>query len=125
MTNSMTKTALLLMTLAACGGGDGDTTGDSDFDIPPGDDPGEGSATLLVKGRVDASELVNAATESTEFSSSFIIEITLNGEVIDDALVIVSSEGGSTPLAFNTSGTSGDFRGIQPGRHASPLRTGQ
>ena len=111
----MTKTAIFIVVFAACSGGSG--SGDNDFDIPTGDDTGDGSSTLRVDGSVTATELFNSAVDPGDFSSTFVVRVTLDGEAEENAVVTVSSDAGSIDLEF-TPGTS-DFRGTQPGYYGS------
>ena len=110
---NMTKTALILLAVAACGGSASD--GASDFDIPPGDDPGEGSLTLRVSGIVETTELASPALDPTDFNSSFTVSVTLDDEEVRDAIVTISSIGGTKELVFETSGTIGSYQGSQLG----------
>jgi hypothetical protein len=93
--------------VAACGG--------SDLDPGSGDDPGGGTSTLVVDGRVSAeARFVNARTPA-EFDTEFSVEVTLNGAIVTTGSVTITSSTGTVDLLFSTQDTEGRWRGSAPG----------
>lgn len=77
--------------LGACGG---------DLDPGAGDDPGEGTATLLVDGQAVASPRLPNASARGDFETSFSVRVILNGQAVSTGTVTVTSSSGTVPLAF-------------------------
>lgn len=92
------------LSLAACGGG-------SSLDPGSGNDPGDGTSTLLVRGNVNAEARLNNARTAAEFNTDFEVRITLAGQAVTTGTVTVTSSTGTYPLAFSEE----QWRGRAPG----------
>ncbi len=90
-------TTALAISLAACGGG-------SVLDPGAGNDPGGGTNTLFVEGRVSAGARATNARTAAEFDTEFSIRITLNNLPVTTGTVTITSNTGTFPLVFNPDG---------------------
>jgi|MudIll2142460700_1097286.scaffolds.fasta_scaffold96029_2 hypothetical protein len=91
-------TSALVVSLAACGGSG------SDLDPGAGDNPGGGTSTLFVEGRVGAEARVANARVAAEFDTEFSIRILLNQVPVTTGTVTLTSLSGEFPLVFNANG---------------------
>lgn len=82
----------VVFSLAACGG--------DPLDPGAGDDPGSGTSTLFVEGRVNAEPRVSNAQTETDFTTEFSIEIRLADVPVTTGTVTVESRFARTSLAF-------------------------
>lgn len=80
--------------LAACGG--------SDLDPGSGDDPGDGTATLVVDGTARAEPRLANARAATDFDTDFEVRVSLAGQVVDTGSVTVTSASGAFDLTFES-----------------------
>src|SRR5512139_2119644 len=94
MTNRF-LTSALVVSLAACGGSG------SDLDPGSGDNPGGGTNTLFVEGRVSAESRLSNARTNIEFDTEFSIRILLNNIPVTTGVVTVTSATGTFPLVYN------------------------
>jgi hypothetical protein len=98
-------TTCLVAATAACGGG-----------LDAGDDPGTGTATLLVHGDVRANPLITNASKSGDFTTEFEIDVTKGGAPVAIDSIVVTSDAGDVTLARE--GALGiRWRGAQSGYH--------
>jgi hypothetical protein len=80
------------------------------LDPGSGNDPGTGTATLVVTGGASArARLTNAQTPG-DFDTDFSVRITLNGQTITTGTVTMTSTSGKLPLVFNLVGTGNGSR---------------
>ena len=100
-------TSTLILSLAACGGG-------SDLDPGAGDNPGGGTSTLFVEGRVNAEARVSNARVAAELDTDFSIRVLLNQTPVTTGTVTLTSVSGTFPLVFNGDG-EGRWTGRQNG----------
>jgi hypothetical protein len=91
---SLTCALSLSACLAACGGAD------SDLDPGAGDDPGEGTSTLHVEGRVGAEPRFSNAQSAADFDTEFSVRITLNDLGVTTGEVTITSNSGTFPLTY-------------------------
>jgi len=91
-------TSAFVLSLAACGGSG------SDLDPGAGDNPGGGTRTLFVEGRVSAEARLANARVAAEFDTDFSIRILLNQVPVTTGTVTLTSASGQFPLAFNVDG---------------------
>jgi hypothetical protein len=78
--------------LAACGS--------DPLDPGAGDDPGGGTATLLVDGRASAEPRFSNAKVATDFDTDFSIRISLNNVPVTTGTVTIQSRYGEAPLTW-------------------------
>jgi len=95
----------MLWSLAACGG-DG---------LDPGSEPGTGTATLSVNGDVVATPLVPNASQPTDFTTSFEIDVSKAGASVTGATVTVTSDAGQVVLTQSDGPLGRRWRGAQNG----------
>jgi hypothetical protein len=82
------------------------------LDPGAGSDPGTGTSTLFVQGRVDAEPRFPNARLETDFTTDFEISISLNNNPVTTGTVTVSSRFGKTPLTWDSnSGNNGQWVG--------------
>lgn len=91
--------------LVACGGGG----------LDPGNDPGTGTATLLVHADFEAAPLVPNASKATDFNTSFSVDVTKGGQPVTIDSIVVTSDGGSVTLAPGDGPLGIRWRGAQSG----------
>lgn len=84
-------TPALVLSFAACSGG-------SALDPGAGDDPGEGTSTLMVDGRAHASPRLTNAQARGDFDTIFSVRVQQNLQDVTTALVQVTSSSGTTVL---------------------------
>jgi hypothetical protein len=83
---------VLILGAAACGG--------SNLDPGAGNDPGTGTATLVVVGSARAtSQAVNAKLD-TDFNTAFSVRVSLNSQTVTTGTVTVTSASGKVPLTY-------------------------
>jgi hypothetical protein len=108
MNHYLASTTLVLTSaLAACGGGP--------LDPGAGDDPGEGTSTLLVDGSAIASPRLANARASGDFDTSFSVRVSLAGRAIETGTVTVTSASGTVALAFRGDAGNGRWEGTATG----------
>ena len=85
---------LLISVLAAgaCGG--------SDLDPGAGNDPGEGTSTLLVDGNITAQPRLVNARDRGDFDTEISVRVSLNLVPVTVGTVMVTSTSGTIPLTF-------------------------
>ena len=104
----VSTTLVFSAALAACGGGD--------LDPGAGDDPGEGTSTLLVEGQATAEPRLPNARSNGDFDTSFSVRVVLNGAPVTTGTVSVTSETGTVQLAFRDDANNGGrWEGIGTG----------
>ncbi|HWU89233.1 MAG TPA: hypothetical protein VN253_18330 [Kofleriaceae bacterium] len=104
MNHYLVSTTFVLSTaLAACGGGP--------LDPGAGNDPGNGTSTLLIDGQAIATPQLSNARSAADFETSFSVRITLAGQTVSTGTVSVTSAGGTVPLTFN----NGRWEGVGAG----------
>jgi len=86
----------LVSSLAACGG--------SELDPGAGDDPGTGTATLVVTGSVTARNQLTNALTAADFATDFAVRVMLNGQQVTTGTVTITSASGTYPLTFQLPG---------------------
>lgn len=107
MNHYLASTTLVLASaLAACGG---------PLEPGAGDDPGEGTSTLLVDGSAVAAPRIVNARESRDFDTSFSVRVSLAGRAVETGTVTVTSASGTVALAFRGDATDGRWEGIATG----------
>lgn len=77
---------------------------DGDLDPGAGDDPGEGSTTLLVDADVVASPVVPNATNPGDFLTTFRVRLERNGLQVTAGLVSIESSQGVVMLTYSGEG---------------------
>lgn len=96
---------MLLLAVPACSDG-----------LPSGDDPGSGTATLLVNGDVIATPLIANAQRAADFNTAFTIDVTKGAAPAAIDSITVESDAGIVTLARD--GALGlRWRGAQSGYH--------
>ncbi len=95
-----------VLALTACGGGG------SDLDPGAGDDPGDGTSTLLVDGDVSAEPRFSNARTSGDFDTDFSVRITLGGVGVTTGTVTVTGNAGTFPLTFVGDNGKWEGRGL-------------
>ena len=76
------------------------------------DSLGEGNGRLQVSGTVEASNQFDNASSSNDFTTSFEVTVRRDGVRVDDAVVIIDSDGGPVELTLDG---DGDYTGTQVG----------
>lgn len=79
-----------------------------------GDDPGSGTRTLEVRGRVSAEPRFANAMLATEFETEIGVRVFLNGVQVTTGDVTVSSEHAVAPLAWSPDIDGGEWHGRLP-----------
>jgi hypothetical protein len=92
----MKQCFVLLVSIAAAG-----ACGGNDLDPGAGNNPGEGTSTLLVDGNVTARPRLVNARERGEFDTEISVRVSLNQLPVTVGTVEVTSASGTVPLAFN------------------------
>lgn len=103
-------TLIVTGSLAACGGGGA-------LDPGAGDDPGTGTATLVVTGNISAQAHLTNALTAADFDTSFSVRITLNTQTVMTGTVTMTSSSGTYPLTFHPDGNQnqqGRWTGMAP-----------
>jgi hypothetical protein len=103
----MTRPLFALM-LMACGS----SAAAGDFDTL-GDDPGDGTGTLLVEGSASAEPAIGNSTDPSNFTTRFEVRVARDGIDVSDGVVEVRSTFGAVALLFDT--VTKRWRGGQPG----------
>jgi hypothetical protein len=98
------------LVLAACGG--------SPLDPGAGNSLGTGTSTLLVDGNARAHAQISNAKSSTDFTTEFSVQVTLNNAPVTTGTVEVKSSKLTTPLTFNPNGQNGGQGGRWEGTAA-------
>ncbi len=99
----------MLVVLGACG------SNSSVFDPGSGDDPGTGTNTLVVDGNVRARANARNAQTPAEFSTEFGVRVMLNGVLVTDGTVSITSASGSIELVLQSTGErAGRWVGTAP-----------
>jgi hypothetical protein len=97
-----------LVVLAACNG--------DPLDPGAGSDPGDGTSTLFVQGRVAAEPRLPNARLDTDFTADFEVSIMLGNNPVTTGTVTIRSRFGETPLTWdNNSGNNGEWVGTMMG----------
>jgi len=94
---------VVVTTAAACGG--------DPLDPGAGDDPGSGTSTLFVEGRVTAEPRTPNAQAETDFTTEFSIRIGLNDVAVTTGTVTVQSRFATTTLTYQPDGMLGRWVG--------------
>lgn len=91
----MKRCFVLLVSMAGAG-----ACGGSDLDPGAGDDPGEGTSTLLVNGDITARPRLANARDRGDYDTELSVRVTLNQLPVTTGTVTVTSAGGMIPLTF-------------------------
>jgi hypothetical protein len=95
--------SLSLILFAACGG--------DPLDPGAGNDPGDGTNTLLVEGRATAEPRINDAT-ANDFDVEFSVDLSLNGQAVASGTVTITSRFATIPLTYvETQNNQGRWEG--------------
>jgi hypothetical protein len=100
----------LLVSIVAAG-----ACGGSDLDPGAGNDPGEGTSTLLVNGNITAQPRLANARERGEFETEISVRVSLNQLPVATGTVEVTSASGTIPLTFDPSIDGGRWEGTAAG----------
>ena len=92
-----TRFVMSALLVAACGGG-------SDLDPGAGDNPGEGTSTLMVDGSAHASPRIMNAQSRGDYDTYFSVRVQQNQQTISTAIVTVTSSSGTFELQFSPDG---------------------
>ena len=95
------------LVLAACGG--------SPLDPGAGNSLGTGTNTLLVDGNARAHAQISNAKSSTDFTTDFSVQVTLNNALVTTGTVEVKSSKLTTPLTFRADQNGGQWEGTAAG----------
>jgi hypothetical protein len=93
--------------LAACGS--------DPLDPGAGDDPGTGTRTLFVDGRISAEPRFANAKLDTDFRAEVSIRVALNDQPVNTGSVTITSRFATTPLRWESEGTYGRWVGAMAG----------
>jgi hypothetical protein len=93
----MKQCFVLFVSIVAAGAG---ACGGSDLDPGAGDDPGKGTATLLVDGNVSAQPRLTNAREPADFDTELSVRVTLGQQPVTTGTVTVTSASGTFPLTY-------------------------
>lgn len=104
-TSSFVSLLSCCLVVAACGG--------DPLDPGAGDDPGGGTNTLFVEGRVSAESSIANSQRSTDFRTDFSIRVLLNDTPVTTGTVTITSRNANTPLAYNAG--ENRWEGTAPG----------
>jgi hypothetical protein len=74
------------------------------LDPGAGDQAGSGTKTLLVNGSADAEPNTPNTSETTQFTTHFDVEVSLNNTAVTTGTVTVRSHTGTTDLTFDPNG---------------------
>lgn len=94
--------------IAACGGTD------AALEPGAGNDPGTGTGTLRIEGRISADSDRPNAERATDFTTDFEVRVQLNGVTVTTGEVTVTSASGTYPLTYDAQ-NSNDWVGRAPG----------
>lgn len=96
MTNLLASFGLVfaVASIAACGG--------DPLDPGAGDDPGSGTSTLYVEGRISGESRASNAQAETDFTTEFSIRIGLNNNPVTTGTVTVKTRFATTSLTYQT-----------------------
>ena len=83
---------VLILGVAACGG--------SNLDPGAGNDPGTGTATLIVVGSARATSPTVNAKLDTDFNTAFAVRVSLNNQTVTTGTVTITSASGKVPLTY-------------------------
>jgi hypothetical protein len=89
-------TLIVAGSLVACGG--------NALDPGAGNDPGTGTATLVVTGSVSAQAHLTNALTAADFDTQFSVRLTLNTQTVSTGTVTITSLSGTYPLTFQANG---------------------
>ena len=104
----MKKIFASILLFAACGS--------DPLDPGAGSDPGDGTRTLFVDGRVHGEPRISNARLATDFTTEFSVRIGLNDQPVTTGSVTVSSRFGTTPLTWDAAdGGLGHWTGTMAG----------
>jgi hypothetical protein len=92
----MKRCIVLLVSMAGAG-----ACGGSDLDPGAGDDPGEGTSTLLVNGDITARPRLANARDRGDYDTELSVRVTLNQLPVTTGTVTVTSASGMVPLTFH------------------------
>jgi hypothetical protein len=98
---------VLVAAAGACGG--------SDLDPGAGNDPGEGTSTLLVNGDITARPRLANARARGEFDTEISVRVSLNQLPVATGTVEVTSASGTVPLTFDPTADGGRWEGTAAG----------
>lgn len=83
---------LLGVALWGCGGS---------LDPGAGNDPGTGTRTLAINGTVHASPRLINASLTTDFDTSFTVQVSLDNQTVTTGSVTITSASGKVPLTYH------------------------
>lgn len=101
----MKRLTLVSLMLVGCGG--------SDLDPGAGNDPGTGTSTLAIEGEITARGRIPNSRHAEDFDTNLSVRVMLDGLPMTTGTVTVTSQSGSTPLAY--SAESQKWRGVAAG----------
>jgi hypothetical protein len=92
-----------ILVVAACGS--------DPLDPGAGSNPGDGTSTLFVAGRVHAEPRISNAKLETDFTTEFSIRIGLHDQAVTTGSVTIESRFGTVPLTWQSDGALGEWIG--------------